>query len=135
VGRARTTVVAPAALRATAVRTVATAEVIPAAEAEAEGTSEVAVVVATRVGVAAADTPAAVVVDTPEAEAVIARAEAAHSGAPRRAHEIEARQVDVYEVKVVRGGKGGLNGPPFLTAKVSEFQSFDVSKSRQGCLP
>lgn len=111
---------AAAALRATVVRTVALAAVIPA---EAAGTSA---------AVVAADTPAVAVVvvdtrvaavDTPAAEAVIARAGAAR-GLQGWTHEIEARPVDVNEVKNVRGGKGVLNGTPFLTAegfKVPEF--------------
>ena len=96
----------------------ALAAVIPA---EAAGTSA-AVVAADTPAVAVVDTRVAAV-DTPAAEAVIARAGAAR-GLQGWTHEIEARPVDVNEVKNVRGGKGVLNGTPFLTAegfKVPEF--------------
>ncbi|SPF43148.1 hypothetical protein SBA1_480018 [Candidatus Sulfotelmatobacter kueseliae] len=42
------------------------------------------------------------------------------------------KRLDVNEVKV-RGGKGVLNGTPFLfagDAEVSKFQGFNVSKSK-----
>ena len=65
---------APAVLRAMAVRTVATVAGGILLAAEAAVTPAEVVVAATAVGAA---------VDTPVAEAVIARAEAAHSWAPR----------------------------------------------------